>query len=144
MAHIERSALVMHSAEQMFDLVCDVVKYPEFLPWCVNAHINSETESELEAGMTISKGGIQQKFTTRNVKARPQYMTMELVDGPFSQLQGRFTFKSLSDEACKVILELDFEVSGKILSMTLSPVFKQAANMMVDAFVKRADEIYSQ
>jgi ribosome-associated toxin RatA of RatAB toxin-antitoxin module len=144
MAHIERSALVMHSAEQMFDLVCDVARYPEFLPWCVDAHINSETESELEAGMTISKGGIQQKFTTRNEKARPQYMTMELVDGPFSQLQGRFTFKSLSDEACKVILELDFEVSGKILSMTLSPVFKQAANMMVDAFVKRADEIYSQ
>jgi len=142
MARIERSALVLHTAEQMFDLVCDVSKYPEFLPWCVDAHINSESDTELEAGMTISKGGIQQKFTTRNEKARPDYMTMELVDGPFSQLHGKFTFKPLSDEACKVILELDFEVSGKILSMTLGPVFKQAANMMVDAFVKRAEDIY--
>jgi len=70
-------------------------------------------------------------------------MTLELVDGPFSKLHGKFSFQPLSDEACKVILELDFEVAGKILSMTLSPVFKQAANTMVDAFVQRADVIYA-
>lgn len=142
MTRIERSALVMHTTEQMFDLVCDVKSYPEFLPWCVDAHIQSETEQELIAGMTISKAGINQTFTTKNEKCRPEYMTLELVDGPFSKLHGKFSFQKLSDEACKVILELEFEVAGKILSMTLSPVFKQAANTMVDAFVHRAGQIY--
>jgi len=142
MAHIERSALVMHSAERMFALVCDVQSYPQFLPWCVGSHLISETEAELIAGMTIKKGGIEQTFTTRNQKQAPEWMTMELVDGPFKRLNGKFTFQPLNDEACKVILELDFEVAGKILSMTLSPVFKQAANTMVDAFVQRADAVY--
>lgn len=143
MSRIERSALVMHSAEQMFDLVCDVKSYPEFLPWCVDAHIQTETDTELVAGMTISKAGIHQTFTTKNEKRRPEFMTLELVDGPFSKLHGKFSFQALSDEACKVVLELDFEVSGKILSMTLSPVFKQAANTMVDAFVQRAAVLYA-
>ncbi|MFT5591655.1 MAG: ribosome-associated toxin RatA of RatAB toxin-antitoxin module [Oceanicoccus sp.] len=142
MAHIERSALVMHSAERMFALVCDVQSYPQFLPWCVDAHLVSETDEELVAGMTIRKGGIEQRFTTRNVKQAPDWMSMELIDGPFSKLNGKFSFKPLSDQACKVILELDFEVAGKILSLTLSPVFKQAANTMVDAFVQRADAVY--
>lgn len=142
MAHIERSALVMHSAERMFALVCDVQSYPQFLPWCVDAHLVSETDEELVAGMTIRKGGIEQRFTTRNVKQAPDWMSMELIDGPFSKLNGKFSFKPLSDQACKVILELDFEVTGKILSLTLSPVFKQAANTMVDAFVQRADAVY--
>ena len=142
MAHIERSALVMHTAEQMYDLVCDVNSYPEFLPWCVASHVESETDTELVAGMTISKAGINQKFTTRNSKKKPEWMTMELVDGPFSKLHGKFSFQPLSDEACKVILELDFDVAGKVLSMTLGPVFKQAANTMVDAFVQRAKVKY--
>jgi ribosome-associated toxin RatA of RatAB toxin-antitoxin module len=142
MAHIERSALVMHSAERMFTLVCDVQSYPQFLPWCVASHLLSENETELVAGMTIKKGGIEQTFTTRNEKQSPDWMTMELVDGPFTKLSGKFTFQRLNDEACKVILELDFDVAGKILSMTLSPIFKQAANTMVDAFVQRADVVY--
>lgn len=143
MPRIERSALVMHTAEQMFDLVCDVKSYPDFLPWCVDAHIQSETDHELIAGMTISKAGINQTFTTKNEKSRPEYMTMELQEGPFTKLHGKFSFQPLSAEASKVILELEFEVSGKILAMTLGPVFKQAANTMVDAFVERAGMIYA-
>lgn len=142
MAHIERSALVMHSAEAMFDLVNDVQAYPEFLPWCVASCVISETDEQLLASLTIKKGGIEQSFTTRNSKLRPATMTMELVDGPFKKLHGVFRFQALSPTASKVILELDFEVAGKLLSMTLGPVFKQAANTMVDAFVKRADAIY--
>lgn len=144
MPSIERSALVMHSAEQMFDLICDVKSYPEFLPWCTESHVQQETESELVAGLSMSKGGIKQTFTTRNEKCKPQYMTMELLDGPFEALHGKFSFQALNDEACKVVLELDFEVKGKILAMTLGPVFRQAANTMVDAFVKRADVVYSK
>lgn len=142
MAHIERSALVMHSAESMFDLVNDVKAYPEFLPWCVASSVISESDDDLLASLTIKKGGIEQSFSTRNSKQRPTSMTMELVDGPFKKLHGVFHFHALSPVACKVILELDFEVAGKLLSMTLGPVFKQAANTMVDAFVKRADTLY--
>jgi len=142
MTHIERSALVMHSAQRMFDLVNDVKRYPEFLPWCIDAHIQSESDTNLVAGLTIKKGGIKQRFTTRNEKQSPDWMSMELVDGPFKKLNGLFKFQPLSDEACKVIFQLDFEVAGKILGLTLTPVFKQASNTMVDAFVKRADELY--
>jgi len=142
MTHIERSALVMHSAQRMFDLVNDVKRYPEFLPWCIDAHIQSESDTNLVAGLTIKKGGIKQSFTTRNEKQSPDWMSMELVDGPFKKLNGLFKFQPLSDEACKVIFQLDFEVAGKILGLTLTPVFKQASNTMVDAFVKRADELY--
>ena len=144
MTHIERSALVMHSAQRMFDLVNDVKRYPEFLPWCIDAHVQSETDNELVAGLTIKKAGIKQSFTTRNQKQSPEWMSMELLDGPFKKLNGMFKFQALSDEACKVIFELDFEVSGKILALTLTPVFKQATNTMVDAFVKRADQIYKR
>ncbi len=144
MPRIERSALVMHSAHAMFDLVNDVKRYPEFLPWCIAADVTSDNEQELVAGLTISKGGIKQSFTTRNQKQGPEWMSMELIDGPFKQLNGMFTFKALSEEACKVTLVLDFEVAGKILGMTLTPVFKQAANTMVDAFVKRADALYGE
>ncbi len=144
MPSIERSALVMHSAQEMFDLVDDVQRYPEFLPWCVGSNVISDSESELVASLIISKAGINQSFTTCNQKKAPDWMGMKLVDGPFKKLNGMFTFKALSDEACKVTLELDFEVSGKILGLTLTPVFKQAANTMVDAFVKRADAIYGE
>ncbi len=144
MAHIERSALVLHSCEAMFDLVQDVNSYPEFLPMCMAAHVESASETEMVAGITIKKSAISQTFTTRNKMSRPHFMSMELVDGPFKKLNGVFKFEALSPDACKVILELDFEVAGKILSMTLNPVFKQAANMIVDAFVKRADDIYSK
>lgn len=142
MAHIERSALVMYSAEQMFDLIHDVGRYPEFLPWCTAAHVVSDDEQALVAGMTVAKAGITQTFTTRNRKQRPEWMTMELEDGPFKQLNGIFKFQALSDEACKVTFEMDFEVSGKMLSMALTPVLKQATGTMVDAFVKRAEDIY--
>jgi len=132
----------MHSAQRMFDLVNDVKRYPEFLPWCIDAHIQLESDTNLVAGLTIKKGGIKQSFTTRNEKQSPDWMSMELVDGPFKKLNGLFKFQPLSDEACKVIFQLDFEVAGKILGLTLTPVFKQASNTMVDAFVKRADELY--
>ncbi len=143
MAHIERSALVMYSAEQMFDLIHDVSRYPEFLPWCTAAHVVSDSDNELVAGMTISKGGLQQTFTTRNKKRKPEWMTLELEDGPFKQLNGIFRFQALADDACKVTFELDFEVAGKMLSMALTPILKQAANTMVDTFVQRADVVYA-
>lgn len=142
MAQVDRSALVLHTAEQMFDLINDVERYPEFLPWCSRTEVVSRSESELVATLYLSKAGLKYSFTTRNQLTRPTQMTLELEEGPFSTLTGVWDFKVLSDEACKVSLNLHFEFSGKIASLAMSKVFNQVATTLVDAFVTRADEIY--
>lgn len=142
MTQVDRSALVLHTAEQMFDLVNDVERYPEFLPWCAGVEVVSRSEEALVATLHLSKGGLKYSFTTRNRLVRPQQMTMELVDGPFSSLAGVWTFKALSEEASKVELSLQFEFSGKLSALAMGKVFNQIATTMVDAFVSRADQIY--
>lgn len=143
MAHqIDKTALVMHSAERMFELVNDIARYPEFLPWCADAEIVDETGEHITASLEIAKGGIRHRLTTRNQLCMPEVIEMNLVDGPFRNLSGRWHFKPLDDNACKVILSLEFEFSGSLSRMTFGTVFSQAANTMVDAFCRRADELY--
>lgn len=143
MAQVDRSALVLHTAEEMFDLINDVERYPEFLPWCAKTEVISRTEEELVATLFLSKGGLNYSFTTRNQLTRPTRMTLVLEEGPFSNLEGVWDFKVLSDEASKVSLNLNFEFSGKIASFAMSKVFNQVATTLVDAFVERADQVYS-
>ncbi|WP_420599972.1 type II toxin-antitoxin system RatA family toxin [Neptuniibacter sp.] len=143
MTQVERSALVLHTAEDMFDLINDVERYPEFLPWCAKTEVVSRTDEELVATLFLSKGGLNYSFTTRNQLNRPTRMTLELVEGPFSSLAGVWDFKVLSDEASKVSLNLQFDFSGKIASFAMSKVFNQVATTLVDAFVTRADQVYS-
>lgn len=142
MTTITRSALVMHTAEQMFNLVNDVRRYPEFLAGCASTRVIDEGDDFIEAELTIAKAGINQSFSTHNALQRPTRMEMRLLDGPFSRFHGVWTFEALSDEACKVSLELEFEMSNKVKAMAMAAVFKQVANMMVDSFVKRATEVY--
>ncbi len=142
MTSITRSALVMHTAEQMFDLVNDVRRYPEFLQGCQATEVLAEGDDFIEARLTIAKAGVNQSFSTRNTLQRPERMEMRLVDGPFTHFHGVWHFYPLSDEACKVSLDMDFDVGNKLAGVALGVVFKQVANMMVDAFVKRAKEIY--
>ncbi|MFY0676526.1 MAG: type II toxin-antitoxin system RatA family toxin [Neptuniibacter sp.] len=143
MTQVERSALVLHTAEEMFDLINDVERYPEFLPWCAKTEVVSRTDEELVATLFLSKGGLNYSFTTRNQLNRPTRMTLELVEGPFSSLAGVWDFKVLSDEASKVSLNLQFDFSGKIAAFAMSKVFNQVATTLVDAFVTRADQVYS-
>ena len=143
MTQVDRSALVLHTAEQMFDLINDVEKYPEFLPWCAKTEIVSQTENELVATLYLSKGGLKYNFTTRNTLSRPNRMVLELEEGPFSSLKGVWDFKPLSDEACKVSVNLQFEFSGKIAAFAMGKVFNQVATTLVDSFVQRAEQIYS-
>jgi len=145
MAHqIDKSALVMHSAERMFHLVNDVARYPEFLPWCAGAEVHERDEAQVTASLEIAKGGLRHRLTTRNRLYMPEAIEMNLVDGPFQNLSGRWHFKSLDDNACKVILTLEFEFSGSLSRMTFGPVFSQAANTLVDAFCRRADQLYRE
>ncbi len=139
---VERSALVMHSAERMFDLVNDVLSYPKFLPWCAGAEVHSSEQSQLIASLDIEKGAVRQRFTTRNHLSSPEQITIELVDGPFRLLKGGWTFSQLGDNASKVSLSLHFEFNGMLSKFALASVFSQAANSLVDAFCARANEVY--
>ncbi len=141
---LHRSALVLHSAQQMYDLVNDLETYPEFLPWCQGAEILLTEGDELEAALVVAKGGIRQRFTTRNRLEAGRSIQMQLLDGPFSRLQGRWSFQPLAETACKVCFELEFEFSSRLLAMTVGPIFNHAANTMVDAFCQRAKEIYGR
>jgi ribosome-associated toxin RatA of RatAB toxin-antitoxin module len=142
MTTVERSALVLHTDEQMFNLINDVERYPEFLPWCSSVNLQKRSEDDLTATLFLSKGGFKYHFTTHNQLNFPKEMTISLVDGPFSHLSGTWTFTALSEEACKVNLVLEFGFSGKLTALAMGKVFNQVANTMVDAFVKRADAIY--
>jgi len=141
---IERSALVWHSAGRMFDLVNDIESYPVFLPWCSAAEVHEAGMDELLASLEVSKGGVRQRFTTRNRLYSPNTIEMELVEGPFNRLAGQWAFQPLNDEACKVILSLQFALNGRVARLAFGSAFSQAANTMVDAFCRRADAVYGR
>lgn len=142
MPQVERSALVPYSPTQMFDVVDDVESYPEFLPWCASAELLSRTDSELVGRLTVARGNIKQSLTTRNRFDRPHSMTIELVEGPFKTLSGFWTFTPLGDDGCKVQLKMNFEFDSRLISFTFGKLFGAAADRLVDAFCKRASELY--
>ncbi|HDZ38013.1 MAG TPA: type II toxin-antitoxin system RatA family toxin [Marinobacter sp.] len=139
---IDKTALVMHSAERMFNLVNDVARYPEFLPWCASAEVHQQGPDQIMASLEIAKAGVRHTLTTRNQLQMPEAIEMNLVDGPFRNLTGLWRFKALGENACKVTLTLEFEFSGSLSRMTFGPVFNQAATSMVDVFCRRADDLY--
>jgi ribosome-associated toxin RatA of RatAB toxin-antitoxin module len=139
---VKRSALVRHSADQMFELVADVESYPEFLPWCRSTRLLSRTETELCGELEVSRMGIHQTFSTCNSLEPGRRMGIELREGPFRKLQGGWVFTPLREDACKIELELDFEFSGKLINTAFGAVFSQIANTLVETFCKRADEVY--
>ncbi|MCA6997529.1 type II toxin-antitoxin system RatA family toxin [Dickeya solani] len=142
MPKISRSALVPFSAEQMYKLVNDVSSYPAFLPGCTGSRVLSSSRSEMTAAVDVSKAGISKTFTTRNTLIDNQCILMQLVDGPFRQLTGDWRFTPLSDDACKVELNLDFEFKNVLIEMAFGKIFKELANNMVQAFTLRAKEVY--
>ncbi len=147
MNSVNKSALVPYTAEQMFDLVADIERYPQFLQWCSGASVISEQDGEVVARLEVAYKGIKQAFTTQNVNSQCDSIHMNLQDtnGPFRDLNGVWTFTKLgkSQEACKVQLELDFSFKNYLLRQMMGPVFSQIANSQLDAFVQRAAVIYA-
>ncbi len=143
MYNINRSALVPYSAQKMFDLVNDVDHYQDFLPWCGGSKMIEEDETTSLASVTISFKGVHKTFTTANELVRPEQIKLKLVDGPFSSLEGTWTFKPLDENACKLGLDLDFDFSNRLVGAVIGPVFKLIADSMIDSFVKRAEALYS-
>lgn len=142
MAVVQKSVLVGHSAEQMFALVDDVEAYPQFLPWCGAAEISYSDTDTTRATLHINYRRVRQSFTTENRKAPPHRITMRLVEGPFRVLDGEWCFTVLAEDACKIDFRLHYEFSSKLLEALVGPVFSYIANMMVDAFVKRAEKLH--
>ncbi len=142
MKTIQRSALVMHSAERMYELVNDVAAYPEFLPWCTGSEVLDRGSEHQEARVDVSRTGISSSFITRNAMVPGERIEMALEKGPFKSLAGAWTFHPLQEDACKVSLDLSFEMDGGLLQAAVGKIFEQAAVTMVDAFCSRADQVY--
>ncbi|WP_419831883.1 type II toxin-antitoxin system RatA family toxin [Endozoicomonas atrinae] len=142
MPRISRSALVMYSAEQMYDLVSDIESYAEFLPGCAGGRIDRQEGEQLEATLEVAKAGLRHSFSTRNKMIPGKSIEMQLLEGPFKHLYGVWTFQPLGDDGSKVSLELEFEMSNKLTQATLGGLIGQMMNAMVDAFGKRAKQIY--
>ena len=143
MTLVQKSALVKFSALQMFELVNDIESYPQFLPWCSGSRIISRGEDFVEAELMITKGGFKKAFSTRNRIDRGGKITVSLLDGPFSSLEGVWRFMPLREDASKISLDLEFEMSGKLASLAFGAVFNQICNTMVSSFTSRAKEIYA-
>jgi ribosome-associated toxin RatA of RatAB toxin-antitoxin module len=140
---VSRSALVHFSAAQMFELVDNIERYPEFLPWCSGTAVTQRDQEKTCATINISYRGIRQSFSTQNSKEFPQRMTMQLVEGPFKSLDGEWRFTLLDEQACKIDFQLHYEFSSTLLEKLVGPVFGYIAGTMVDAFLKRAEQLYS-
>jgi ribosome-associated toxin RatA of RatAB toxin-antitoxin module len=128
----------------MFELVASVEKYPEFMPWCGGAEVRSRDEHGMQASITISFAGIKQRFTTRNTHNFPDSIDLELVDGPFSTLVGRWQFQALAADACKVLFTMEYEFSNRALETLVGPVFNRIATSFIDSFTKRAQAVYGE
>jgi ribosome-associated toxin RatA of RatAB toxin-antitoxin module len=142
MAVIKRSALVMHSVSEMYHLINDVLAYPKFLPGCADSKIVDQNNESMQAALLVSKAGINKWFTTHNTLVENSKVIMELVDGPFKQLSGVWELIPLSDEACKIKLELDYEFSNGFIDLAFGKIFDSLTANMVSAFTSRAKEVY--
>ncbi len=139
---IKRTALVLHSAMDMFRVVKDVPSYPEFLSWCLATTVHEETGEYQLASLEVKVGGIVTSFTTRNRFVPGELLTLALVDGPFSHLSGEWRFKALGTTGSKVTLSLNFDFSSSVISSAFRRGFAHIADKLVYDFGKRADTLY--
>ena len=138
--HAERK-LLPYAPEQMWDLVADVDRYPQFLPWCAGAKVRSRSETELVADLTIGFGPFRESFTSRVALDRPHRVQVKYENGPFRYLNNQWLFEP-DPKGCRVSFFVDFEFRSKLLQRAIGVVFNEAVRRMVNAFLKRARDIY--
>jgi ribosome-associated toxin RatA of RatAB toxin-antitoxin module len=140
MREVKRTALIAETPARMYQLVNDIERYPEFLPWCTAARVDSRKDGEVVATLTIKRGPLNAQFTTRNLLEPDRRVLMQFVSGPFRVLEGLWTFSPLGDLGCRVELEMRFEFANRVAGTLFEPLFENTAASLVDAFVKRARE----
>lgn len=141
---INKSALVPYSASEMYALVNDIESYPQFLPWCGSSRVLSDSEDEVRATIEIAHGSLRKAFTTCNRLQAGKMIEMRLENGPFRHLEGFWRFDVLGERACKVRLDMDFEFSNRLVGMAMGPLFTQVTSSLVDAFCRRAEQVYGK
>ena len=144
MQRVHKSVLVPYSAQQMFDLVDDVARYPEFLPWCGGSEVLANHAGGKTARIDINYHGVRAHFTTDNANVAGESIAITLKDGPFRSLNGTWTFRALAPHACKVEFTLTYEFKTHVLEAVVGPVFNHIASTFIDAFVRRAEAVYAK
>src|SRR6185503_15281604 len=133
MKRVARSAIVPHTAAEMYALVEDIESYPRFLPWCVGAEVKSRAPGATLATLSVGMGAVRQSFTTHNVNRAPESIEMQLVEGPFRRFAAAWRFQPLGERACKVEFSMQFEFASRALATLLQPLFERIADSMIDA-----------
>jgi len=144
MKRIARSAIVEHSASQMYALVEGIEDYPSFLPWCAAAEVHERHPGRTRATLTARLGALKHSFTTENDNRPGEVITMRLVEGPFRRFASEWRFVPLGERASRIEFTLQYEFASRTLGRLLAPLFDGIADSMVDAFVRRADEVYAR
>lgn len=143
MREVKRSALVPYTPAQIFALVDDIERYPEFVPWVGQAEVIERREREVIGRLEMHRGGIRERFTTRNILTPPREITLTLVDGPFKTLEGRWTFDPIGgDRGTKVGLSIRFEFANPVMALVASRSFEKNCGELIDSFVARARAVY--
>ena len=142
MKEISRSALLPFSAKQMFDVVNDVGSYQDYLPSCSRSEVIESSPEFMVARLTLTKAGVSQQFTTRNNLVGLERIDLQLVDGPFTSLNGFWLFSQLGNDGCKTEMNLAFDFNSRMLNATFGKVFEQVADSLVEAFCDRAKVLY--
>ncbi len=148
MKHVKKTVLLWYSPHEMYALVTGVADYPTFLPWCERAEVMAQDEAGTTVRLHLHYAGLRHAFTTRNAQVPDRSVEIDLVDGPFSLLDGIWKFLPLAmpgnadAQACKIEFELHYAFSSGALEAVLSPVFDRVANTFVEAFVQRAEQVY--
>ena len=138
MREVKRSALIAETPERMYSLINDVERYPEFVPYCTAARVESRTDREMLATLSIKRGPLKAAFTTRNLLEPDRRVLMQFVSGPFRVLEGLWTLTPLGELGCRVELEMRFEFANRLSGALFEPLFEDTAGSLVDAFVRRA------
>jgi ribosome-associated toxin RatA of RatAB toxin-antitoxin module len=139
---VERSAIVSFAPSQMFAVVNDVARYPEFLPWCVGARVEPKSATELLASVKIARGVLRTEFTTCNTLQQDARILMRLVDGPFRHLEGQWRFEAIGERGSQVHFRVEFEFKNRLTAAALNHAFETLCGTIVDAFARRAQMLY--
>ncbi len=142
MREVRRSSLLPYTAGQMYGLVTDVERYPEFLPWCSAARIVVDEGEFVTVNLGLHRGVVRGSFTTRNRLVPDRSVEMRLVEGPFSLLEGRWDFLPIQDAGTRAELRIRFQTRGVISGLALGPAFESICSQMVDAFSRRAHQVF--
>ena len=142
MPGIRETRRLPYSAEQMFDLVADVARYPEFLPWVVATRVRSDDGTEMLADMLVGFKALREKFTSRVLKERPGRLEVIYIDGPMRDLDNLWQFRELPEGGCEIDFCVEFTFRNKMFEMLAGQYFDRAFRKLVAAFETRADELY--